>query len=207
MTTATLQPGSFIWVDGIPVAWQTTDTEILRLLGQLTTTPTPGTSLSEAMSRLTGGENNKNTVTPTAPSEPASTRTSSTSPPTSSSASTPSSTLSTSLSVFRSTQETNSEESSRDSSTSTRFTTSAARWTSGPLLVGDCATPAWTLLEVSTAYLYAPVIGCGYDKLSCCPSAAEPLTGTEDTGPFPTARVPWCPDDYVTISSSGCCPS
>ncbi|KAM7198376.1 hypothetical protein V8F33_005167 [Rhypophila sp. PSN 637] len=45
-------------------------------------------------------------------------------------------------------------------------------WTgSGPIVTGSCSTAAWTLFDLSTAYLWAPVIGCLPEKPDCCPSS------------------------------------
>lgn len=52
-------------------------------------------------------------------------------------------------------------------------------WTgSGPILTGTCSTAAWTLFDLSTAYLWAPVIGCVEDKIDCCPSSFAFVTTT-----------------------------
>ncbi|KAM7192432.1 hypothetical protein V8F20_008892 [Naviculisporaceae sp. PSN 640] len=41
----------------------------------------------------------------------------------------------------------------------------------GPIVTGSCSMAAWSLFDLSTAYLWAPVIGCLQDKPDCCPSS------------------------------------
>ncbi|KAK3321735.1 hypothetical protein B0H66DRAFT_180196 [Apodospora peruviana] len=79
-------------------------------------------------------------------------------------------------------------------------------WTgSGAILTGTCSTAAWTLFDLSTAYLWAPVIGCVEDKIDCCPAAITSATPAPAPVPTPNA-VPRCPIDYVSVGSTGCCP-
>jgi hypothetical protein len=105
-------------------------------------------------------------------------------------------------------------------------------WTGeGHLITGSCTVPEWTLINLSTAYLWAPVVGCMHAKPSCCPFAVTPTTSTSVTTtsdasvdatplippsfqspePFPVANEPAdntlqrCPDDYTSVSG-GCCP-
>jgi hypothetical protein len=79
----------------------------------------------------------------------------------------------------------------------------------GSLLAGDCSVPEWTYLDLSTTYLYAPVVGCMHFKIGCCPfaAAAATLSGPD----FPVATdgaantLQSCPDDYHFVGG-GCCP-
>jgi hypothetical protein len=48
---------------------------------------------------------------------------------------------------------------------------------SGPLLVGYCTTPQYTLFDGATA-LWAPVIGCVDGKPDCCPYTVQTQTAT-----------------------------
>ncbi|SPQ25751.1 40b249c8-4e13-42b0-91eb-291b36150e80 [Thermothielavioides terrestris] len=186
LTTATLEPDSFIWADGVPVAWETTDTAILKLLGQLTTTSsTSGTSLSEESSSSIG-------------------RTSSEVAPKTSGTATATATDTGGSSLLVSPSTSTSDSQTTPSSTTGPTPTTAAI-TSEPLLTGNCASPSWTLLDMSTAYLYAPVLGCAYDNLNCCPFQVDAAPRTGAPGPFPAASVARCPDGYVTVTSSACC--
>ena len=90
----------------------------------------------------------------------------------------------------------------------------------GELLVGDCQSTAYTLLNGGDMVLYAALVGCNGDRPECCPwnitTAAPP--GTPDDGraaaeagdfPVPAAdakdRLDRCPNDYYSVSGQ-CCP-
>ena len=96
------------------------------------------------------------------------------------------------------------------------------RWTgSGPLLTGSCATVDFVLLYETTAFLWAPAVGCIDDKPDCCPfspgapSVSQPTTtnaiGSDDGFPALNgqdgATLNRCPQDYITVSSTACCPT
>ncbi|KAK4211977.1 hypothetical protein QBC37DRAFT_466648 [Rhypophila decipiens] len=69
-------------------------------------------------------------------------------------------------------------------------------WTgSGPIVTGSCSTAAWTLFDLSTAYLWAPVIGCLPEKPDCCPSSYVLATMTAPPSPGMTT-------DSISISLS-----
>lgn len=60
-------------------------------------------------------------------------------------------------------------------------------WTgSGPIVTGSCSMAAWSLFDLSTAYLWAPVIGCLQDKPDCCPSS---FVFASMTAPPPTVKT------------------
>ena len=108
-------------------------------------------------------------------------------------------------------------------------------WTgTGPLLVGYCASPEYTLVNAGPTVWWAPVVGCHDDKPECCPSSltdtavstftsfvastASTITVTiepSSQGLSPsqfggsggeTAALDKCPADYQLVSG-GCCPS
>jgi hypothetical protein len=101
-------------------------------------------------------------------------------------------------------------------------------WNGGPLLVGTCGTPGFSLVYgPNTATMFdIGIVGCQGNKPDCCPFPVAPRVVTTDAtvtktvgGPsvsnrfiFPAAVTPRqvtlsrCPEDYVTISSV-CCPS
>lgn len=127
-----------------------------------------------------------------------------------------------------STQSTVSQASSSLTTSSSSFSyTGTPKWTgSGPLLTGRCATPEWTLVDITTAYFWAQVQGCAADRQDCCPfsiptptrsplykstkvtttSTSRTLSQTENV--FDATPVPRCPNDYVSSQSGtrGCCP-
>jgi hypothetical protein len=79
----------------------------------------------------------------------------------------------------------------------------------GPLLTGTCATPDYTILSVvSTAGIWAQVVGCVNERPDCCPYSIN----TGGPGAFPGAALASqatlhrCPEDYASVSG-GCCPS
>ncbi|KAK3317436.1 hypothetical protein B0T19DRAFT_291781 [Cercophora scortea] len=85
------------------------------------------------------------------------------------------------------------------------------QWTgSGPILLDQCSTAEWSMFDLTTAYLWAPVIGCVPDKPDCCPSSylfSTPKTAAATATPTVAQNIlPRCPDDYVTVGSAGCCP-
>ncbi|KAK3689205.1 hypothetical protein B0T22DRAFT_168649 [Podospora appendiculata] len=85
------------------------------------------------------------------------------------------------------------------------------QWTgSGPILNDHCTTAEWSMFDLTTAYLWAPVIGCVADKPDCCPSSYLFSTPTTAAAATPTLAgqnvLPRCPDDYITVGSTGCCP-
>jgi hypothetical protein len=109
-------------------------------------------------------------------------------------------------------------------------TSSIPPWNgTGPLLVGYCATPEFSLVygPQPTAVYFIGVVGCVGEKTECCPFQVSSTTSTVTTtetqtvgaGPstinqflFPTPAsssqitLPHCPEDYETVSSV-CCPS
>lgn len=177
LRTVTPTASAIIYNDGIPVAWESTDTAILKIFGLLTTT------ISNSQSHL---PSHTDTAAPSTGT--------STSPPSKGTPPPPNETI-------------------------------GPIWTgSGPMLTGSCATPEQTLLDLSTAYLWAQVVGCVADKLNCCPYAISiPLSRpfkaasissainivpriTLTSNPRYANALPRCPDDYASVGSTGCCP-
>lgn len=75
-------------------------------------------------------------------------------------------------------------------------------WTGdGPIVTGSCSTAAWTLFDLSTAYLWAPVIGCLPDKVDCCPSSYVFASMTESPPSFKTEAIS-VPTSSAALDSS-----
>ncbi|KAK3295244.1 uncharacterized protein B0H64DRAFT_321318, partial [Chaetomium fimeti] len=94
------------------------------------------------------------------------------------------------------------------------------------LLVGDCQSTSYTLLDGGDMVLYAAFVGCNGDRPQCCPwnvttdaSLDSPGSGGDDSraatirpGEFPAPAgnvkdsLDRCPQDYYSVSGQ-CCPN
>jgi hypothetical protein len=185
-------------MDGIPVAWQSTDLAVLEAFG--ISTPSPSQTSSVASSTATDSSSAKQT----------------------------SSASKSKLGLASATETSTIVQTITTGAQTAAPTITAApgAWSSGSLLIGSCGNADWTLMDLSTSYLWAPVKGCDHNRPECCPFAIGPAAkkrrllrrdGSTPTaapsGPFPTAVGGWaanllgqCPDDYDSVSG-GCCPS
>ncbi|KAJ2895604.1 hypothetical protein MKZ38_006316 [Zalerion maritima] len=48
-------------------------------------------------------------------------------------------------------------------------------------ITDSCATAHWTLIRLSTAYIWAPVVGCSGEKPECCVYGADPVSTVTET--------------------------
>lgn len=87
---------------------------------------------------------------------------------------------------------------------------------SRPLLVGQCASAEYTLVDGGPTAYYAPFIGCHNNRQGCCPfkpistehavvTAAVPQRAYPHPLDAQDATLDACPLDYYSISGS-CCP-
>lgn len=77
-------------------------------------------------------------------------------------------------------------------------------------ITGSCATAHWTLIHLSTAYIWAPVIGCSGSQPECCVYEANPISTitaltTDSVGHLATSTFAHHeqPEEYPFPTASG----
>jgi hypothetical protein len=199
-TALSPNPGDVVYEDGIPVAWASTDIAVLEIFGLPTPTALPSSTPVPKTSGGGGSRQGGPTQTNASPWSTEGIVSSSGAP----------------VTII-----------TLDPTPTAVVGATGAAWNgTGPLLTGTCSTEEWTLMDVSTAFLWAPVVGCVQDKPDCCPFSVAAVAGGDaliqrrastthtgaPSGPFPTAsgaasaeQIGQCPQDYTSVSG-GCCP-